>query len=306
MQTDASALPPISHFEALADAGLYGLAAPPELGGVDLPTLCAVVERLASGCLNTTFVWIQHNTPVRELAASQNTTLRDEWLTEMCAGRIRAGIALGGLHQGSAGLRAEPVEGGWLISGTAPYVTGWGIIDIVLVAALTPDGQALRCLVDARESPSLRPEPLRLLAANASGTVRAHFDRHFVPADRVTSLAPYTPPPAYDGGGRPNGSLALGVTRRCLALIGPSSLDAELDARRRQLDDATEETMAEARAAAAMLTVRAAAVLVAHRGSRAIALGDHAERLYREAAFLLVFGSRPAIRTALLRDLGAS
>jgi alkylation response protein AidB-like acyl-CoA dehydrogenase len=305
-QTDASILPARSHFDALAAAGLYALAAPPNLGGVDLPTLCAVVERLASACLNTTFIWIQHHTPVRELAASQNTTLRDTLLPKLCNGRSRAGIALGGLHQGSAGLRAEPIEGGWLITGTAPYVTGWGIIDLILVAALTPDGLALRCLVDAHKSPSLRPEPLRLLAANASGTVRAHFDHHFVPTERITSLAAYTPPPPYDGGGRPNGSLALGVTRRCLALIGPSPLDTELNARRQQLDEATKETMAEARAAAAALSVRAAAALIAHRGSRSIALGDDAERLYREAAFLLVFGSRPAIRAALLRDLSAS
>jgi alkylation response protein AidB-like acyl-CoA dehydrogenase len=242
---------------------------------------------------------------VRELTASPNTTLRDTLLPDLCAGRLRAGIALGGLHQGSAGLRAEPVEGGWLITGTAPYVTGWGIIDLILVAALTPDGHALRCLVDARESPSLRPEPLRLLAANASGTVSAHFDHHFVPTDRNTSLTPYTPPAAYDGGGRPNGSLALGVTRRCISLIGLSPLDAELNDRRQQLDEATEETMAEARAAAAGLSVRAAAALVAHRGSPSIVLGDDAERLYREAAFLLVFGTRPAIRKALLRDLGA-
>jgi alkylation response protein AidB-like acyl-CoA dehydrogenase len=295
MHTHTSALAPMSHFEALADAGLYGLAGPVEYGGagVDIETANAVRERLASGCLTTTFVWLQHTTPVLELSTSPNTALRDACLRDMCAERLRAGIALGGLHQGTAGLRAEPVEGGWLISGTAPYVTGWGIIDILLVAALTPDGHALRCLVDARESPSLRTEPLRLLAANASGTVRAHFDRHFVPPERVTSFAPYTPPPAYDGGGRPNGSLALGVARRCLQLIGPSPLDAELDARRRQLDEATDETMAEARAAACALAVRAASALIVHRGSRSILEDDHAARLYREAAFLLVFGSRP-------------
>ena len=306
MRTDASPLPPVSHFEALADAGLYGLAAPAEWGGADLATLCSVIERLASGCLTTAFVWIQHNTPVRELSASQNEGLRNDLLTELCAGRTRAGIALGGLHQGTAGLRAEAVAGGWLVSGDAPYVTGWGIIDLVLVAALTSDGRVLRCLIDATESPSLRSVPLRLLAANASGTVRVHFNRHFVPGERVTSVAPYTPSPAYDGGGRPNGSLALGVARRCLQLIGPSPLHDELDTRRRQLDKAAEETMAEARAAAAALAVRTAAALITHRGSRSIALGDDAERLYREAAFLLVFGTRPAIRTALLRDLGAS
>ena len=109
--------------------------------GVDLKTAGDVRERLASGCLTTTFVWLQHTTPVLELTASKNRALREAWLPELCAGRLRAGIGLGGLHQGSAGLQARPVEGGWLVSGTAPYVTGWGLLDVVLIAALTADGR---------------------------------------------------------------------------------------------------------------------------------------------------------------------
>jgi len=35
-------------------------------------------------------------------------------------------------------------------------------------------------------------------------------------------------------------------------------------------------------------------------GSRAVLAGNHAQRLYREAGFLLAFGSRPAIRDELL------
>ena len=120
----------------------------------------------------------------------------------------------------------------------------------------------------------------------------------------MVASEPYLPPPAHDGGGRSNGSLALGVARRCTALIGPSSLDAELRARRVQLDSCDELGLARARAAAVELAGRASAALIAHTGSRAIKAGEHAERLAREALFLLVFGSRPAIRTALLESLG--
>jgi alkylation response protein AidB-like acyl-CoA dehydrogenase len=308
MTTDAADIVPRAHLDALAAAGLYGLAGPVAYGGLaaDLQTASEVRERLAGACLTTTFVWLQHTTPVLELTASPNAALRDAWLPDMCAGRLRAGIALGGLHQGSAGLRARPVEGGWLVFGIAPYVTGWGLLDVVLIAALTDDGRAVRGLIDAADAPSLTSERLHLLAANASSTVRLHLRDHFLPSARVVSAAPYKPPPPYDGGGRPNGSLALGVARRCLQLLGPSALDAELDARRRQLDEATDESMAEARAAAAELAVRAAAALVTGRGSSAIFTGDHAQRLYREAAFLLVFGSRAATKAALLRRLGAS
>jgi alkylation response protein AidB-like acyl-CoA dehydrogenase len=303
METDAADSVSRERLDVLAQAGLYGLAGPSEYGGVeaDMLTASAVRERLASGCLSTTFVWVQHTTPVMELTSTPNAGLRDAWLTEMCAGRRRAGIALGGLHQGSAGLKARPMEGGWLIDGDAPFVTGWGLIDVVLIAALTSDNQVVRALIDAVEGPSVSSERLRLVAANASRTFRLHIEGLFVPAERVTSVAPYRPPPAYDGGGRPNGSLALGVARRCLQMLGPSPLDAALDVCRRDLDDADEEHMAEARAAAAELASRAATALIVGRGSRSILVDDHAQRLYREAAFLLVFGSRAAIKSSLLR-----
>ena len=307
IETDGSDAVPRSHLDALAEAGLYGIAGPTEYGGagVDIRTANAVREALAGGCLSTTFVWLQHTTPVLELTSSLNHSLRAQWLAEMCAGRLRAGIALGGLHQGSAGLKATPVEGGWLVNGDAPYVTGWGLINILLVAALTPDGRVVRALIDAVESPHVKAERLRLVAADASSTVRLRIQDLLVPSERVTSLAPYKPPPPYDGGGRTNGSLALGVAARCHRLLGPSPLDAELDARREQLDGATDQTMADARAAASELAVRSAAALMVDNGSRSILRSDHAQRLYREAAFLLVFGSRTATRASLLRRLGA-
>ncbi len=63
--------------------------------------------------------------------------------------------------------------------------------------------------------------------------------------------------------------------------------------------------MAQARAAASELTVRAAAALAVQTRSTAVAVDAHAQLLAREALFLLVFGSRPAIKGALLRQFGA-
>ena len=64
--------------------------------------------------------------------------------------------------------------------------------------------------------------------------------------------------------------------------------------------------MAEARAAASELAVRAAAALAVGDGSRSVTVDHHPQRLAREALFLLVFGSRPGIKSALLRRLGAT
>jgi hypothetical protein len=49
--------------------------------------------------------------------------------------------------------------------------------------------------------------------------------------------------------------------------------------------------------------MQAAAALVAVQGSRAILVDEHPQRLAREALFLLVFASRPAIKERLSRRL---
>jgi hypothetical protein len=127
-----------------------------------------------------------------------------------------------------------------------------------------------------------------------------------VPAEMIVSDEPYHEPPNYDGGGRSNGSLSLGVAARCLTLLGPSALDSELSARREQLDQASDEMMAEARAAAVELAQRAAAALVVQAGSSSLFPRQHTNRLAREAVFLAVFGTRPAVKGALLRRLTRS
>lgn len=309
-QVDRSERVPAAHLDRLADAGLYGLAGPKEFGGLgaDLPALCAAVEALASGCLATTFVWIQHHGLVHSLAAATGDAagLRDRWLAPLCRGELRAGIALTGLHPGPPGLRAEPDgSGGWTLEGEAHWVTGWDLIDVLQVVARGPGETSIWCAVDARPSPGLRARPLRLAAVNASRTVTLEFRGLPVAPDRVIRVEPYVES-QWEGGSslRTNGSLALGVAQRCCRLIGPSGLDAELDACRARLDAAGHGEMAAARAAASDLAVRAAAGLAVATGSRSVLAGDTAERMTREALFLLVFGSRRAIRTGLRRLLG--
>jgi len=308
MRTDAADLLPDANLDLLAEAGLYGIAGPADAGGSALEAADAarVVEVLASGCLTTAFVWTQHHGPVRAIADADNTDLRDRWLAPMCAGLARAGVALAGLLGASSLLRARPTEDGWVLDGESPWVTGWGRVDVLYVAAR--DGEdVVWTLVDAEPSGTLTAEPLRLVAVNASGTVTLRFDGHAVPADRVIAIEPYTDVLARDAARlRVNGSLALGVAGRCCALLGPGPLDAELAAVRAALDTAgPHAAMPAARAAASELAVRAAAALVTGTGSRSILADQHAQRLARESLFLLVFGSRPAIRTALLRRLGA-
>ena len=139
-----------------------------------------------------------------------------------------------------------------------------------------------------------------MVAVMASATVELGFEGHFVPAGRVASTMRVPEWHQRDRAAlRANGSLALGLAARCCELIGPSALDEQLAACREALDTAGPDSMPVARAGACELAIRAAAALVVTVGSTAIRLDHDAQRLAREALFLLVFGSRPAIKQSL-------
>jgi alkylation response protein AidB-like acyl-CoA dehydrogenase len=299
---DAADAVPEEHLRGLADAGLYGIFAPAEVGGLGLgPEVGLVIEELASSCLASTFVWLQH---LRLLGAMLDpgtpAALREALLPAVVRGDVRGGVALAGLLPGPPRLTARPADGGWLLDGEAPWVSGWGIVDLLVVVGRGPEDTAVTLLMDAREQRGLTAARQRLAAANASATVQLSLDGVFVPGGRLVSQAPYDPVAAQSEGLRGNGSLALGVGRRCCALIGSSPLDDELDACRAELEAADTAAMPAARAWASEFAARAAHYLAIRRGSRSALAGDDADRLAREASFLLVFGSRPAIKDELL------
>jgi alkylation response protein AidB-like acyl-CoA dehydrogenase len=297
---------PREHFEMLAGLGLYGAFAPVEMGGMglSLAEMCETVEELAAACLATTFVWIQH---FRLLAATLDPTVPAIVAgerAEILSGQVKGGVALTGLQPGPAKLTATPTRDGWSLDGEAPWVSGWGLVDRLVVGARGPDDTVVIVELDAKDQPGLTAARRQLSALNASVTVKVMFDALFVGGDRVIGQGPHDPSREPPEGLRVNGSLALGIARRCCALLGASALDDELRDARGELDGATAETMAVARARACELAVRASNALAVYRGSSSVLEGGVAERTAREAQLLLTFGSRPAIRQSLLQRFG--
>jgi len=296
---------PTAVLDALADAGLYGLTGPVSHGGLaaDPPTVHAVAEAVAGGDLSAAFIWLQHLTVPAMVAGSP---LAEEYLADLCAGRVRAGIAL------LAATRPQPVaitarrDGDrFVLDGGVPWVTGWGHVDVVLVAARDDADVVHFLLVDAVAGPTLAAVPQQLVAVQASATVELSLHGHEVPASRLVRSVPLAEWQAADPGNlRTNGSLALGLVERCTRLADLPGLAADLAAVRARLDAAGPARLPAARAEAAALAHRATGLLAVAVGSRSVSRGHPAERLTREALFLLVFGSRPAIKAALLDRLG--
>jgi alkylation response protein AidB-like acyl-CoA dehydrogenase len=301
-QVDASSAIPGSHFAALADAGLYGSIVPTSASGLGLEMIdvTTLVEELSAACLATTFVLIQHfRLQVLMLDPATPEHLR-ALLPQVVRGQLKGGISLGGSLPGPAKLRATDTDGVWHLNGEAMWVSGWSDVDLLVLTARGSDDSVHTFVVEAKERPGLTSRPLTLSAMNASSTVRLGFDDVTLGDDSYVGSHPYRPGSEGVEGLRTNGSLALGVARRCISLAGSSSLQDELQRCRDDLDRATISSMPDARAQACELALRSAHYLAVTRGSSSALVGDIAERSSREAALLLVFGSRPLIKESLL------
>ena len=295
-EIDATGVLPRSRLDALAAAGLYGVSLDAEL--VDL---AAVVEALAGGCLASTFVWLQHLGTAPAVAASHTPGMAER-VPALHSGELRAGVALSGLRAGPMQVAIEPVNGGFRVDGTVGWLTGWGLIDVVQLAGRGADGTAFFLLVDAAPDPRIEVRPLELMAIQAGSTVSVTFRGLVVPADRLLHTQPADEWAAADSRGSAlNGFLSMGVAERCARLLGDGHWTAALAGARDDLLAAADrpEDVPAARARASALAWRAAGALMADGGGRAALAGGHGQRLAREAALLLTFGTRPAIRAEL-------
>ena len=193
IEVDRTGVVPESHWRLLAHEGLYGLAAPPEHGGPDglgFPEIIEGLETMAGGCLATTFTWVQHHGVVRALSETENVTLRDELLPDAVAGRLRAGVAFAGVVPDPPRMRATRVADGWMLTGDGPFVSGWGIIDVLQISAGDVEtGDVVAGIVVAKEQPGItKVERLSLVAADATNTVFV-APRRLLPARRPCRLS---------------------------------------------------------------------------------------------------------------------
>ena len=155
IDVDHSGEIPTAQLDLLAEAGMYGVSvrsAP--------ATVTTLIETIASGCLTTAFVWQQHAGAA--MAAARTDGPMHAAAVPMTAGDLRGGVAFAHLlRPGTPVMQAVPDGDGWRFTGRAPWVTGWGHIDLVYAAARFED-QIVWCLLDAHESDTLASERLQI------------------------------------------------------------------------------------------------------------------------------------------------
>lgn len=299
IDVDLSGEVPTAQLDLLAEAGMYGVSVRAEPA-----TVTSLIEIIASGCLTTAFVWTQHLGA--SAAAHHCEGAASRFAEDLLDGRLRGGVAFAHMLRGGDPLTvASPTPGGWTFRGRAPWVTGWGHIDLVYAAA-RHGSDIVWALVDATDGPTLQSSQPPIAAINSSHTVELEWCDHFIPDDRIVRVEDYDEWRArYRLGLRNNGSFPIGIASRCCRLLARPDFDARLTEARSVLDAASVDELPAARADAALFAVTAATALVADVGGRAVVTNHHAQRLHREAMFLLVQGQTPEIKAHMLARLAS-
>ncbi|MET7574376.1 acyl-CoA dehydrogenase family protein [Streptomyces sp. NPDC005492] len=309
---------PTSHIAAIKRSGLLGVNAPVAYGGSAAPGTVAreTAEILAGACCSTWFVQTQHHTPVMTLAKSE-LPVRERLLGPLSRGELMSGVAYAHLRAyPRVPVRVTRERGGWRFDGTVPWYTGWGLNDVMLLAGVTDADEALFAFTEAREQEGMRAsEPMRLAALTASRTVSLELDGLWLPEEAVALRAPYEEWAATDRPKPTNASPAVfGVAEAALSLLDDETsgpLRTRLDDVRRQAytlaehpvphEYLTERLALRTRAYELLMTATTAAVVAG--GGRSLSLTSRAQRLAREALFLLVQGQTAESRRAHLRTL---
>lgn len=313
-EVDRTGRIPAGHFDRLAEDGFYGLIAPAEFGGcgVDFADFLQIVEILAGACLTTTFTWLQHHGVVMGLVMTPNAVLREECLGRAVRGELRGGGAFSGVIPDPPRVRAVRSGGGWSITGGVPFVSGWGLVDVLHVSAFDEEsGDVVSGLIDARPGHGISGvHELNLVAGQASSTVRLQFRDLYLPDERVTTR---TDRAAYLAGLtlglRVDGALALGQIGRTVALLDAAGYAEAAEALRTETADVRarfDAAMADPgrlpamRATCSALAHRACTAYLVAAGGVALVATHEAQRLARESLFILVVASRPEVKAALL------
>lgn len=274
------------------------------------------------------FVQTQHQSAAGMLVQSQNQSLQQEYLPYLSNGNILLGVGFSHLRRrGEAIVRATPVDGGYQLNGTVPWITGFGIFQEFIVAATLPDDRAVFGLVpfvnsDCCDAGTITfSKVLPLAAMTSTNTVTATLENWFLKGDRIVSIKP---PGWIDDNDKQNVLKATALTLGCanasldvlqaaystkqLAFINQAfkTLQDEVTSCRNAINNAQHasfETKLKLRAWAIDLAVRCAHCAIAVSSGAANSTYNSAQRIYREALVYTVSGQTTDLMAATLERL---
>lgn len=322
------------NIRVLAGRGYFGLAIDTEYGGMgaDDWTRRDFTEIVAAACGVTAFTQQQFHAGGAFVGGSDNDALKQDLLPKFATGELVCGVAFSHLRRGGEPMvTAKAVPGGYIVSGRAPWVTGWSFFDGFILGATIPgiDGKPdhLFAYVPKNDPAIDAGPPIELHVMNAADTVEIDLRDLFVPASNVTGIRPAADLRRSDYCGiTSHVFLPLGCARgsiRYLRDLAESrggdrlreiafGFDREVDNCRTQavtwngscaeMPEYKDHALS-ARTGAIELAVRAAHAAVAATGGTAQIVDRAPQRLMREAVFYTTLAQTPDVQSGTLDRL---
>ena len=283
--------------------------------------------RLGAACLTTAFVITQRTGACQRIVGSDNEWAKERLLERLAAGDRFATVGISHLttsrrHLGASVLRAEAVEGGYVLDGYSPWVTGADHASIIVTGAELDSGQQILVALPTDLAGVRVAQPPRLVGLSASHTGEVHMD-HVRLGDEWLLAGPVENVMKV-GIGAGTGGLQTSTLAIALASAAIDYLESEA-AKRPDLatpaaelrDEHTElrDTLLALAAGQAVCTndqLRARANSIALRSTQAalaaakgagFIVGHPAGRWCREALFFLVWSCPQGVMTANLCEL---
>ena len=311
---DRSGKWPTEDLKALSVGGATAWSIPKNFGGDDLPALELHLryEQLATASVAAALILTQRDAAVGLIDAAVDFPRRTHWLTQLSRGYAWATVGIAQLttsrQGGTPAVTATASGAGYALNGTIPWATGAAAADVIVTGAALENGQQLLVAISPDDVGVTVLPGLPMVALTCTSTGPIELRNVVVSADSVmrgptgTALIP-----------RRNGLvlgqtfIATGLCRAALDLIGTHDSDRAraaaaafshqletLRERVRLLCQPGQESAAAAenaplRGACNDLALRVTHAAVALFKGAALVLDHPAQRLAREAMFLLVW-----------------
>ena len=139
-----------------------------------------------SGALG--FFQRQHQAAARFIS---NSDLKEEWVPLMRKGKRRVGVSVSHLRNPSAPcVEGRPAEGGWLLKGRVPWVSGFRLFDWLVVGFFChEEGVEGLALIRFKKGRSLKVSPpLDTIALTSIQTLSIELRDLLVPEEHILSL----------------------------------------------------------------------------------------------------------------------
>lgn len=191
--------------------------------------------QISAACLSTAFILTQRHGAVSRITGSENDTLRNTLLPLLSSGEIFCSVGISHLttshrHLAKPVLRAEKVNGGFVLNGFSPWVTGISLADSVVVGASVHESESeqgsasdeILIIAETDQQGVNRPKTPELVALSDSCTGEVRFDNVFVGDENL--IGGPIPKIMLQGkggntGGLQTSTLALGLANAAITFL---------------------------------------------------------------------------------------